>query len=468
MVVPPKALSLDDAVAALQARGRFGVRLGLGRIRALLHELGSPESGLRGALIGGTNGKGSVQAMVGAVLLAGGRSVGQTPKPHLVDYRERIVVDGRLLAPADFAAALQAAIAADERVSRATAPATEFEILTAAAFLAFASAAVDVAVVEVGLGGRLDATNAWDGGVAAITNVALDHVEHLGPTEAAIGREKAAIIKRGDLAVTGAAGDGLVAIRRRARRLGVALHEVALPAVLGMDRGGLTVALPDLGAVRVGLLGRHQAGNAAVALATLDALRRAGIADATADEIRQGLGGARWPGRLELLALDDDGRVRPAMLDAPVPGRPDVLLDGAHNPAGMAAFVAALDELRDHLSPGRPTLLLGLMGDKDVDGILGPLVASAALSGARIITTQVDAARALPADDLAVAWRSRWSREGQSGSTVTAAGLEDALGAAIMAAREADGPLIVVGSLYLIGAVRGRLVTEDHEPTGRR
>src|SRR5262245_34860598 len=261
------------AVAVLQARGRFGVRLGLARTRALLARLGSPERDLRGALIGGTNGKGSTQAMVAAMLRAAGLRVGQTPKPHLVSYRERIVVDGRAIEPDDLDALLTEVLAAADRIERRYGPPTEFEVLTSAAFLWLSRARVDAAVIEVGLGGRLDATNTWDGGVAAITNVALDHMEHLGDTVPAIAREKAPIIKRGDRAVTGASGDALPVIRRRAQRLGVPLTVAPPLEVLASDRLGLTVRDPVLGELRVGLLGAHQAANAAVALATVAAIR---------------------------------------------------------------------------------------------------------------------------------------------------------------------------------------------------
>lgn len=452
--------ALGEVIDALRARGRFGVRLGLGRTRALLRALGAPEAGLRGVLIGGTNGKGSVQAMVAAALSAGGLRVGQTPKPHLVEYRERIAIDGRLMAPPDFALTLRAALRASDEVAARHGPPTEFEVLTAAAFLAFERARVEVAVVEVGLGGRLDATNAWDGGVAAVTNVALDHMEHLGSSLAAIGREKAGIIKRGDRAATGASGEGLAPIRRRAARLRVPLAIVEPAPVLGMDRSGLQVRLDGLGDVRLRLLGRHQAANAAVAVAIIDALREAGIADVSRDATRDGLAAARWPGRLELLALRPDGRAAPAAVEGADPDAPDLLIDGAHNPAGMQAFVEAVDELRPSLSPGRPTLLFGLMADKDVRGMVGRLAASEALRGARIITTRIDAPRAMPAADLARAWRAaadvRAGHEVVARETVEAA-LEDALASV----RRDRGPLLVAGSLYLVGAVRGRLVDSD-------
>ena len=427
----------DDAVAALQARGRFGIRLGLGRTLALLRALGDPHLGIRGALIAGTNGKGSVQAIVAAVLRAAGLRAGQTPKPHLVEYRERIVVAGEEIEPDDFAALVERVLDADARIPRRLGPPTEFELLTAAAFDWFAHAGVDLAVVEVGLGGRLDATNAWDGGVAVVTNVALDHMDRLGDTLAAIGREKAAIIKRGDLAVTGATGDGLVVIRRRASRLRVRLVEAGAPPVLSMGRDGIVVDAPGLGEVRCRLLGRHQAVNVAVALATLDALEAAGIATVSAAARRTGLAEVRWPGRMELLEVE----------------RADVLLDGAHNPAGFEALLAALADLRGRLAGGRLTLVTGFMADKDVAGVLDRCAVSPVLAGARVIATRVDAERAMPAEELAAAWRER-----VPGVEVTAVEPpEAALANALEAAALDGGPCVVAGSLYLVGAARGWL-----------
>ncbi|HET9346977.1 MAG TPA: Mur ligase family protein, partial [Candidatus Limnocylindrales bacterium] len=195
------------AVRALEERGRFGIRLGLGRVRALLATLDDPQLAVRGALVAGTNGKGSVLALAASALRQAGLRVGETPKPHLVTYRERMQIGGLPVDAAAFTRLTRLALDAADRIPRRLGPPTEFELLTAMVFAWFAEERVDLAVVEVGLGGRLDATNAWDGGVAAITNVDLDHMDRLGPTIAHIAREKAAIIERGDLAVTGAEGD---------------------------------------------------------------------------------------------------------------------------------------------------------------------------------------------------------------------------------------------------------------------
>ncbi len=455
-------LTYEEALRALQERGRFGIRLGLGRTRALLRALGDPQLALRGALIGGTNGKGSVLALAGSALRAGGFRVAETPKPHLVSYRERLQLDGRPIDPGSFGRVVGEVLDAAGRLPRRDAP-TEFELLTAVAFRWFAEVGVDLALVEVGLGGRLDATHAWDGGVAAITNVDLDHTDRLGDTVAQIAGEKAAIIERGDVAVTGAGGDGLRVIRRRAHRLGVPLTEVGPPSLVGWDRDGIVVNLPRLGETRIGLRGRHQAVNAAVADAVLDALTTAGIADVPDEARRRGYADARWPGRLELIETSR------GMVD----GRPaDVLLDGAHNPAGAVALARALEDLRPMLSGGEDapeppplTLILAMMSDKDVAGVLAALASSPAARAARVICTQVDAPRALPAARLANGWSAVAPRSRTSVVVPVAAALDRALA-------EAPGPIVVAGSLYLVGAVRAILVDDpdlrDDLPEGGR
>ncbi len=443
-------LTYEEALRALQDRGRFGIRLGLGRTRALLRELGDPQLSFRGALVGGTNGKGSVLALAASALQAAGHRVGETPKPHLVSYRERVQVGGRLVDPATFARLAGEVLDAAQRVGRRSGPPTEFEILTAIAFRWFAEARVDLALVEVGLGGRLDATHAWDGGVAAITNVDLDHTDRLGTTVAAIAREKAAIIERGDLAVTGAVGDALQVVRRRAHRLGVPLTEVVTPPLLGWDRDGIVVDLPRLAETRIGLRGRHQAANAAVADAVLDAIEAAGIAVVPAAARRRGFADARWPGRLELIETRSgtvDGAVR------------EVLLDGAHNPAGAAVLARALDDLRptllggDEADPPPVTLILGTMADKDVAGVLAALAASPIARAARVVCTEVDLPRALPAARLAKGWAAVAPGSRTEVVTPVEAALERALA-------EAPGPIVVAGSLYLVGAVRAILVDD--------
>ena len=429
--------SYADALDALAERGRFGIRLGLGRTRALLRELGDPQRSIRGALVGGTNGKGSVLALAGSVLRAAGLRVGETPKPHLVTYRERLQIGGRPIDPETFARLVGDALTAADRIPRRLGEPTEFELLTAMVFRWFADEAVDLALVEVGLGGRLDATHAWDGGVAAITNVDLDHTDRLGTTIPAIAREKAAIIEPGDLAVTGASVDGLAVVRRRARRLGVPLTIVEPAPIVGLSRDGIDVTLPRLGTTRIGLRGRHQAANVAVADAILDALEAAGIASSPEAARREGYASARWPGRLGLINAEGH----------------EVLLDGAHNPAGAATLAVALDDLRPFLAPGPITLVTASMADKDVHGVVAALLGSRALAGSTVIATQLDSPRALDAGSLAARWRTA----GPGLRVIVEPDPDAALDAALDAA---TGPIVVAGSLYLVGLARARLVDD--------
>jgi dihydrofolate synthase / folylpolyglutamate synthase len=440
MTAPPVGLTYAQALEALEARGRFGIRLGLGRTRALLEGLGNPERTVRGALVAGTNGKGSVLALADSALRAAGYHVGSTPKPHLVSYRERIQFDGRPIAPTDFSPLVSRVLEVSDAIAPRHGEPTEFELLTAVVFAHFAEVRPEVALVEVGLGGRLDATHAWDGGVAAITNVDLDHTDLLGNTVTAIAREKAAIIERGDLAVTGAHGDGLAVIRRRARRLEVPLTETTAAPLIGWDRDSIEVELPGLGRTRVGLRGRHQAANVAIADALLDALDAAGIAKAPAAARRQGYASAVWPGRLELLTIE---------------GR-DVLLDGAHNPAGAAALAVALDDLQPFLTDGPLTLITASMADKDVDGIIAALARAGALARATVVCTSVDLPRAMGPAELAARWRLQLP----DSKIVVASDPIVALDRVLAGAAVGNGPLVVAGSLYLVGAARGHLVDD--------
>ena len=437
-------------MAAIQRRGKFGVSLGLARISRLLDGLDHPERSLHGALVAGTNGKGSVVALAGAVLREAGYTVGAMPKPHLVAYRERITINGELLAPNAFAAAVGTVLEVADRGTAADGPPTEFEVLTAAGFLALSRAGVDAALVEVGLGGRLDATNVADLGVAAITNVAHDHERHLGRTLAAIGREKAAIIKAGDLAVTGARGHGLPPITDRCARLRVPLRHAGRgqpwgAAVLASGWDGVVVDLrtPEgrVRDLRLGLLGSHQAENAAVAAALLDALREDGERRGRplpVDEaaLRAGMGGARWPGRLELFPGAAGGR--------------DILLDGAHNPAGARALARALAELEVE----RFALVFGAMRGKRVTAVLRALAPRQPIP----VFTAVADPHAQRPEALLRSWRRVAPEARGAAAGTTAASPADAVERAVELGGR--GPVVVAGSLYLVGAVRAGLTGE--------
>jgi dihydrofolate synthase/folylpolyglutamate synthase len=418
--------------------------MGLERVARLMDELDHPEQSLRGALVAGTNGKGSVVAMTRSVLVAAGFSVGTMPKPHLVSYRERVAVDGEPISADDFAAAVERVLPAVDRVTAQVGPPTEFEALTAAAITELARRNVDLAVVEVGLGGRLDATNVLDLGVSAITNVQRDHEAILGSTLRAIGGEKAAIVKPGNLAVTGARGQGLTPILQRCRKLGVSLRRAgprqpyrAELREQGWDGIVVDAVTPrhELNGLRVGLLGAHQADNAAVTLALLDALAERGDRGGRPlvipeEAIRRGLAAARWPGRLEML---DGARI----------GLGRVLLDGAHNPAGAAALTRSLRALGIR----RPTIVFGAMRGKRVPDVLRAL----APLRPRFVFTQVDDPGAHDPTSLARAWRRITGNTGATAPTPREALL-----------RANGDPIVVAGSLYLVGAVRA-LITGAEE-----
>jgi dihydrofolate synthase/folylpolyglutamate synthase len=441
----------SDALTRIRARGHIGIRLGLERMRALLARLDDPQLALHGVLVGGTNGKGSTAAMIAAVLAAAGYSTSQSPSPHLHSYRERITIDGQPIGEDDFGVLLEEVLEASEPGVAEHGPATEFELLTAAAYLWSARQAVEVMVMEVGLGGRLDASNAWDADVAAITNVGLDHQEFLGDTVASVATEKAAIIKPGKRAVTGAGGIALDVIQARATLLAVPLLVCPPLPLLAMDRAGMTFEQPRLGRLHLPLLGRHQAANAAVALGAIGALGAAGVADVQDEAIRAGLASTRWPGRLEV--LEQRGRT--------------ILLDGAHNPDGARALALTVDELGPGLPPGRAVLLAGVMADKEVLQMMQAFAESRVLGAARFVASGVpDAPRAMSAASLVRAWYEA------SGGTADAAfdDADAALAHALEAATVEGGPLVVAGSLYLVGYVRACLlpdtITDDLHDSG--
>ena len=435
-----------DALSRVSDRGHIGIRLGLARMQALLGELGDPQASLQGALIGGTNGKGSVQAMVASMLIAAGYKVLQSPSPHLSSYRERIVIDGEPISREALEATLAVVIDASVAGENEHGPATQFELLTAAAFLWGAQEAVDVAVIEVGLGGRLDATNTWSSGVAAITNVGLDHQEYLGDTLVAVAAEKAGIIKASDVAVTTAVGDALRVISRHCDELGVPLRTPPPLEFVGLDTAGTILRDERLGRLRIPLLGRFQAANVAVALGTVAALEEAGIVQLDATARRRGLADTRWPGRMELLEVDGL----------------TVMLDGAHNPDGARTLAETFEAIASALPAGRPTLMLGAMADKELASMVEAFITSPRLAAAQLVASGVPgAARALPAAAIGDAW------VGRSGGSPTdaLAVVEDAdaaLDLALAWAHAAEGPLVVAGSLYLVGHVRARLRPSEH------
>jgi dihydrofolate synthase/folylpolyglutamate synthase len=409
----------------------------LGRTRALLDLAGAPDRALRRLTIVGTNGKGSTGAILEAILGAAGRRTGVYSQPHLHAYRERIRIDGAPVAPAAFAAGASRLRALVDRLADAHPEAgepTTFELTTALAAMLFADAGVEVAVLEAGLGGRLDAVNAIDSDLVLVTSIGHDHVQILGGTLASIAREKAGVLRRGALALSAVQRPTAArALAREARRIGAALRTIEpLPAAAGpLDpaRGQRVCRPADGGGCRSGwlrLLGRHQRQNAALAVEAARALLGPGHDRA----IARGLAEARWPGRLEW-----------------VPGAPPVVIDGAHNPPGASAIAEALDELLAGLGPaGQPRvgLVFGCARDKRAGAILRPLLRRAT----RTWTVAADDRRASDPEALAALAR----RLGGSAEAATS------VGAGLAAARAAGLDLVVVaGSLRVVAEARTAL-----------
>ncbi|MEA2683373.1 MAG: dihydrofolate synthase / folylpolyglutamate synthase [Chloroflexota bacterium] len=432
-------LDYDEALRYITSTGRFGIKLGLDRTRALLDAVGAPDRGMRGALVAGTNGKGSTCAFMCGMLQAAGLRVASMPKPHLSSYTERVVVDGQPIGEAEFAAAVSALVPAIEAVTPEHGAPTEFEILTTLALRHARDRGADLLVCEVGMGGRLDATNVTDLGVKVITGIDLDHQQYLGNSIAEIAAEKAGIIRPGDVVVSGPlSADALAVVAGRVAAAGAEQwqagrdFEVRL-AGSGWDGVGLDVEAPDgspvnaVAGLRTTMLGAHQAANAGLAVVAVQALAARLAMDVTETAIRDGVRRTVWPGRLELFG-----------------GSPRVLVDGAHNPAAIAAVVAAVSDLV--APPGEVQVVFGAMSDKDTGAML-----SALPTAWPAVFTAVDEARALPAADLLAAARAM----GRDGDTQAA----DIDGAIRESSRRAgpDGLVLVLGSLYLAGEARGAL-----------
>ena len=406
----------------------IGIKLGLEQIRALLDALDRPDRAFPAITVAGTNGKGSVTAMVERALRAAGYRTGRYTSPHLVHLEERFAVGGTSIAP-DVLDRIIGRIR--QAAAMLPAPPSFFEATTAVALEAFRDAQVDVAVLEVGLGGRLDATNVVTPVAVAITSIAMDHEAYLGHSLEAIAREKAGIIKPGIVTVLARNPPEVEAVVAGAcatagARLIRADQNVAIETQ--MVDGHAHVAFRTPGAtydrVRLGLRGRHQVDNAMTAVRLLEALVDLGWS-VTPDAIRLGLEAVDWPGRLDVRHWRGG----------------QVIIDGAHNPAGAAALASYLDE-----TYGRPLpLVLGLMRDKEARGIIAALGPRAS----HVICTAAESPRAAAPDDLATA-----VVELLPGMPVIT---RSPAIAAVLHAQTLGDPIVVAGSLYLAGEVRARI-----------
>jgi dihydrofolate synthase / folylpolyglutamate synthase len=437
-----ESLAYLYSLADFERSGRFSSRVDLASVLALLHELDDPQLGRVTVHIAGSKGKGSVAAMIEAILRAAGVRTGLFTSPHLHRFPERIQIDGQPVDREEFAEGMTAVRAAAKLVQAQlpNRPIITFDALTALGFLLFRNHEVQAQVIEVGLGGLLDSTNVFETkDCAVITNIGLEHRDILGDTIPEIARQKAGIIVPGCPTIMAPQRESAAdVIREVAAEKGSPLTEVALACNLRRDSAGsenqaFRLRTPKGGyQAKLTLLGKHQLDNAATAVLAIEALAKAGI-EASEDAVKQGLETVKWPGRIEVLKR-----------------RPLVVVDSAHT-ADSARRLR--DTLLEYLRVDRATLVIGVMGDKDLEG-LASAIEPAAL---RVIATQADHPRALPAEAVAQVFR------GLSVETY----VEPKLGAAIdMASALSTGSdaVVILGSIALAGEARAHILGLERDP----
>jgi dihydrofolate synthase / folylpolyglutamate synthase len=417
---------------------------GLEVIQGLLEGLGHPERKYPAVHITGSKGKGSVAVMCAAVLTAHGLKTGLFTSPHLVSYRERIRLDGAQIDPGSVVEGIvriEHLAARLERAGRIARAPTFFEVTTALALDWFASRGAEAAVVEVGIGARLDATNVLDARVGVITTIELEHTDVLGPTLEAIAHEKSGVLGSGTVGVLGELPDEAArCVRREADGRGVPLwwlgREVAVEERSLSPRGqSFTVRLPGFRAddLRLPLLGQFQPGNAALGVAAATRLLRNLGREPTVTAVRHGLAHVKWPGRMERIET-----------------RPELFYDVAHTPGSARALAQSIAEISPLADPESSAIVFGCLRGKDVEGILDALAPLAKT----LVLVPVRSDRGLPPAELRVSAYGRFAR------IVLAPSASDGLRLA-RAATGPDGVTLVAGSDYLVGELLRATVATD-------
>jgi dihydrofolate synthase/folylpolyglutamate synthase len=431
-------MTYDDAIAFWYGRINYEVRsataadLKLERMRALLSLVGDPHLRVRTVHITGTKGKGSTAAMIAAALRADGYRVGLFTSPHLVRVEERTQVDGEPISPAELTALIRQLVPAVEHLERIDQPPTFFEIGTALGFLHFVHRRCDVAVVEVGLGGRFDSTNVCRPLVAVVTSVGLDHTAQLGNTLEAIAYQKAGIIKPGVPVVCGVTDPGpRVVIERVAAEVGAKVVQAGRDFGFEYDPVGRAVTIRPYPPLPLNLLGKHQGANAAVAVATVEQLRRTGmpISDRA---VAKGLAGVRWPARIELISE-----------------RPTIILDTAHNVPSVEALVNTLSTCLP--VRGRKAVVFAVSSDKQFPEMLKVL---AGYFDTFHLTKYGNNPRCVPPEVLADSLATVAPDVRPKVHTTPAAAW-----AAAWAAAGGDDLVCVTGSVFLAGELQPLLAT---------
>ena len=425
---------MEEALKRLCERRRFGIRPGLDLIRALTSELGEPQRSFAAVHVAGTNGKGSVCAMAAAVLEAMGLRVGLYTSPHLVRFNERIRVNGVDIADEDLAVLLDVVDSASRTAAlKEGRESTFFEFATALAFAHFARRSVQVAVVEVGMGGRLDATNIVEPLVCGITPIGVEHTVYLGATLEEIAGEKAGIIKNGRPVICASMGTvAMDVLRKTARDRGAPFIEADAAVSIKRASGGAREVVQALnvestqqayGRVDLPLAGEHQLSNLGVALLLVEQVASAVGVELSASVLRKGVAAVRWPARFELVCRE-----------------PPVVLDGAHNPAAAQALARTLRIVFGNRPVG---LIVGMCADKDIRGVLTRLLPVSS----RVWAVSFDNERAVAPEEMVNIATSL-------GMSAVSAALPEALEAARGWAKEAGGVVCVTGSLFLAGDAR--------------
>ncbi len=413
-------MASQDSLEYLSKLGHKGIHLGLGPTSRLLKQFNNPQIRYKSILIGGTNGKGSVAAILSSILGKTGKKIGLYTSPHLIDFRERIRVNGRMISQERLCNLI------DVVRAKTREDLTYFEFTTVLAFLYFYLEGVDIAVLEVGMGGRLDATNLVTPEASVITNVSLEHKEYLGNTIGSIAWEKGGIIKRGGVCITAANRPVVIDI----------LENICLQKGAGLFRYGKDMKIRKTKGGRIfyngidktyrdmsfPLIGRHQVKNAALALAAVEVLASRGL-DVDDNAVSEGLSTVRWEGRLETVSLN-----------------PRIVVDGAHNPAGISALC---NSLTTDFSYERLICVFGVLADKDCKKMLGRLAGIAD----HMILTSPSNERALNPDDMSLL-------AGKLHSHIEIAkDSQEAIARASSVAGKED-LICVTGSIYLVGEVK--------------
>ncbi|MDO4203259.1 MAG: folylpolyglutamate synthase/dihydrofolate synthase family protein [Selenomonadaceae bacterium] len=430
------ALTYAESLQYLNELAKFGIKPGLERILSLLRRLGNPQNKYKTIHITGTNGKGSVTAMLSSILSESGCSTGAFTSPHLFRYTERMTIDGEEISEDEFAAAANSVRASVEAMLEENEECpTQFEFLTAMAFYYFAKKNVDYAVIEVGLGGLLDSTNVIVPEVAAITNVTLEHADKCGGTLEGIARHKAGIIKAGVPVVTGAEGAAVDIIAKRADELDSRLYlnnrEFKVQNSAGTEADdGQTLLFSDMTGCRIAyhlkMIAEYQMKNSAVAIMTAK-LISGNDGRVTDLSIQKGLEKSFWPGRFEIFSIGND----------------KIVIDGAHNPAGIAALRKSLDIT---FPRAKRLFLLGILRDKAVSSMIKILLRPED----RVVVTSPDSDRAATPEEIV-------ERIHDSEVIAVSGDRKKALDIALN--EQGSGELLVItGSLYLIGYIRQLLI----------